>query len=546
MSTQIPQVNESSKFNFITSIWIVPFIALIIAGWLAYQYFADRGPEIRVVFPVNEGLIAGQSVIKFRNVPVGKVTAIHIDEETNGVVVVIRMNTKRSIPYLTEEARFWIVKPEVGIKGISGLDTLISGTYVNVYSKEGGKEVKEEFVGLNQPYRDTMEGEYFHLISASGDDVSVGTPVFYKNIRVGQVEYIYLGLDNKIVDTIIFIDKQYATLVHDDSKFWIKSMFNVDFTKGNLDVNVAPFNFMLQGGIVFSSSEYDTNDTVDENRQFILYKNQTKAESRSIGSSPKTIKKFYLFTDHSTANLRVNAPVRFSGFDIGWVDDIQYSYEKSTHKMLTQIVIGLDTSAFDDNLEDTTSGMDNLYEAVQDGMRAKLDTLDIISSMLYVDLTFEHNEGNGTIIPHGKYAKFPMVEKSSFGVMGSMTRIIDKISKLPLDKLVNSLDKVINEASEPIANANEMLNELKESAKHLNALTSKKSFERMPDEVNKALKELTRTLKSTKKVVEGYGTNGMLNKQLSYTLEILTKTSKEMEVFLRLMNRKPNSLIFGD
>jgi paraquat-inducible protein B len=117
---------------------------------------------------------------------------------------------------------------------------------------------------------------------------------------------------------------------------------------------------------------------------------------------------------------------------------------------------------------------------------------------------------------------------------------------LPLEKLVNSLDKVINETSEPIANANEMLKELKASAKHLNTLTSKKSFERMPDEISVALKELTKTLKSTKKVVKGYGPKSMINKQLSYTLEILTKTSKEMEVFLRLLNRKPNSLIFGD
>jgi paraquat-inducible protein B len=105
---------------------------------------------------------------------------------------------------------------------------------------------------------------------------------------------------------------------------------------------------------------------------------------------------------------------------------------------------------------------------------------------------------------------------------------------------------VINETSEPIANANEMLIELKKSAKDLRKLTSKKTFERMPDEVDKALKELTRTLKTTKKVVAGYGNDSMLNKQLSYTLEILTKTSKEMEVFLRMLNRKPNSLIFGD
>ena len=134
MSQEIPEIEESSKFNFITSIWIVPFIALIIAGWLGYQHFAERGSEIEIIFPQNEGLVAGQSVVKFRNVPVGKVTKIYVKEGIDGVVVVVRMNTKTSKPYLTEHARFWIVKPEVGLSGVSGLDTLISGTYINIYS----------------------------------------------------------------------------------------------------------------------------------------------------------------------------------------------------------------------------------------------------------------------------------------------------------------------------------------------------------------------------------------------------------------------------
>jgi len=255
MSKQIPEITESTKFNFITSIWIVPFIALIIAGWLAYQHFAERGPEIKIIFPQNEGLIAGQSQVKFRNVPVGKVTKIYADEETGGVTVVVRMNTRKSKPYLTEHARFWIVKPEVGLSGVSGLDTLISGTYINVYSKSGGKNFKEKFIGLTQPYRDSGEGAYFHLASLNGENASVGTPVYYKNIKVGQVEYIYLALDNKSVDIIIFIDKQYVPLVHDDSKFWTKNMMNVNFAKGNLDINIAPLNYMLQGGIIFSSSE---------------------------------------------------------------------------------------------------------------------------------------------------------------------------------------------------------------------------------------------------------------------------------------------------
>lgn len=546
MSQQIPEIRQSSKFNFITSIWIVPFIALIIAGWLAYQFFADRGPEIRVVFPVNEGLVAGQSVVKFRNVPVGKVTAIHIEDNAKGVIVVIRMNTKRSIPYLTEKARFWIVKPEVGLGGISGLDTLISGTYINIYSEEGGKEVRDEFVGLSQPYRDTMKGEYFHLVSFDDKNIAVGMPVYYKNIKVGQVEYLYLGLNNKSLETIIYIDKQYAHLVHDDSKFWIKSTFNVDFTKGNIDVNVAPLNFMLQGGIVFSSPGKDSNDPVANDRVFVIYSSKTKAQSKTIGSTPKKIRNFKLFTEEASANLRVSAPVRFFGYDIGWVSKVEHNYNKTLHKMSTEICIALDTSVFEDKNDKNTSGEENLYQAVRKGLRARLDTLDIISGMLYVNLYFDKEDENVTIVTKGKHKILPMSNEGSASMMGSLSKMMDKLSKLPLEKLVNSVDKVINEASEPIANANELLKELKKSAADLNEMTRKKTFKTMPDEVNKTIKELTRTLKSTRKVIDGYGKGSMMNEQLTYTLEILTKTSKEMEVFLRMLNRKPNSLIFGD
>ena len=172
MGQQLPKIEESSKFNFLTSIWIVPIIALIIAGWLAYQNYSQRGPVIKIIFPQNEGLIAGQSVVKFRKVTVGKVIDIGIKEDLKqGVVVTVRMN-KGAKPYLTEKAKFWIVKPEVGLRGIRGLDTLISGTYIDVYSEEGGT-FREEHIGYTQPYHDSSGGKYFHLRSLDGDNISV-------------------------------------------------------------------------------------------------------------------------------------------------------------------------------------------------------------------------------------------------------------------------------------------------------------------------------------------------------------------------------------
>ena len=546
MSKQIPEIEESSKFNFITSIWIVPFIALIIAGWLGYQHFAKRGPEVKIVFPKNEGLVAGQSLVKFRNVPVGKVTKIHVDEETDGVTVVVRMNTRRSKPYLTEHARFWIVKPEVGLSGVSGLDTLISGTYVNIYSKAGGKKFKDKFIGLTQPYRDSIEGEYFHLISANAENVSVGMPIYYKNIKVGQVEYLNLGLDNKSVDVIVFINKQYVPYIHDDSKFWIKNMVNIDFAKGNLDINIAPLNFMLQGGIVFSSSGEDKNSYVAYNHIFPLYKSKTLAESTPIGSVTKTIKKFMLLTDDSIANLRIDSPVRFDGFDIGRVSHMELSYDKNTHKMLGQVLVNIDISVFEDKHETNSSGELNFYKAVEEGLRAKLVALDPITGMLFIDLTFDHQDGNGSIVQGSKYVQLPMTSQSSSGIMTSMTQILDKLNHLPLEKLLASVNKVVDDSAAPIANANEVLIDLKKTIENINALTSKKSFEVLPDELNKAIKSITRTLKSTEKVVKGYERDPIEKRQLMETLNVLTKTSQEMKIFVRMLNRKPNSLIFGD
>ncbi len=545
MSKQLPEITESTKFNFITSIWIVPFIALMIAAWLAYQYYVDRGPEIKIIFPKNEGLIAGQSLVKFKNVPIGKVTKIYIQEDIDGVVVVVRMNSKASKPYMTEHARFWIVKPEVGLSGVSGLDTLISGTYIDVYSKKGGT-FKETHFGLTQPYNDSSRGEYFVLRSATGKNVSVGTPIYYKNIKVGKVQYVYLSLDNKHVDIIAFIDKRYASFVHNDSRFWIKNMMNIDFTKGNLDIDIAPLNYMLAGGIVFSSSGENKNRQVNENIVFPLYKSKTDAERNKIGYSRQKKHMFLLNTEESIANLAIDSLVRFDGFDIGHVDDIKLSYKKAIHKMTGEIIVEIDTSVFKEKNESNTSGLTNFYQAVEEGLRAKIDSLDPITGALFVNLTFEHQDGIGSIDKSGKYTSLPMTTTTSSGIVDSIGQVLNKLNNLPLEKLLASFIKIVEESEKPIKNANLLLKDLKKTVKNLNKLTSKKSFEVLPDELNKAIKEMTKTLKNTTKVVKGYDSKSLLNKQLSQTLEVLTKTSQEMQVFLKMLNRKPNSLIFGD
>jgi len=545
MSTQLPKIEESTKFNFLTSIWIVPMIALFIAAWLGFQYFEGRGPEIRIMFPKNEGLIAGQSVIKLKNVPIGKVTAIYLSEKSDGVIVVVRMNSKKAIPYLNEKAKFWIVKPEVGLSGVSGLDTLLSGTYINVYSEKGGT-YKEDYFGLEQPYHDSTKGTYFHLTSMEGNNVSVGTPIYYKSIAVGKVEHTYLGLDHKSIDVIVFIKKEYAPFVHVDSRFWVKNMVTVDFTKGKLDVDIAPLNYMVSGGILFSSTGVREKKKVPDDHVFTLFKSQTEAESQNIGAAEKKYKKFLLLTKDSLANLSVDALVRFDGFDIGKVLDIKLSYNKKSHSMMGKILLELDTSVFEDRHDKNSTGVENFYEAVSEGLRAKIDALDPITGALFVDLTFNHNDGKGKIKEGKHFPRIPMASNSSNGLMDTVSNILNKINNLKLEKLIATVTTAVENTEEPMSNANAVLADLKTTVKNLNTFTSKKSFEVMPDALTKALKELNRTLNSTRKVVKGYGQDSLVHKQLTETLKVLTHTSLEMQSFLKMLNRKPNSLIFGD
>jgi len=545
MPREIPQIEESTKFNFMTSIWIVPFIALLIAGWLAYQYFSELGPEIRIIFPKNVGLKAGQSHIRYKDVPIGVVTKIELNKEGEGVVVIARMD-KMASPYLNENSKFWIVKPEVGFSGVSGLDTLLSGTYIDMFTEKGTIE-KENFVGLAQKYRNIGDGEYFILNTDKGiSSVKIGTPIYFKNLKVGQVEYLVLGLDNSSIDVIVFIDKQYKSYVQMNSRFWVRSTLDAEIISGTLDFKLAPVTDMIQGAIEFSSPLVQDKITIPDGFVFELYKNKSIIESKKIGHGGESIRTFILHTNDSIAKLKENSLVRYRGYEVGKIKKIKLSYEKKTQSMRGEVLINIDTSVFEDPNDNNHTGEDNFYDAVKTGLRAQIIPTDPITGSLYVNLTFVENDGNKSIEASNGYALIPTVEYSSGNFMASATKILDKINNLPLEKLLLSLNKVVDESAKPVANANAVLLDLKKTVRNLNKMTNKKTFAKMPDDVNRMLKELERTLKTTKRVVKGYDSNTLMMKRLSQTLESVTESSLEMKNFLKMLNRKPNSLIFGD
>jgi len=316
-----------------------------------------------------------------------------------------------------------------------------------------------------------------------------------------------LSLDGTSMDIIVFIDKIYVSYVHTDSKFWVRSILDVGLSNGSLDVTLAPFTDLIQGAIEFSSSGADDNNNVPYAFTFPLYKNSNVIESKKIGFGGKHMKTFMLRTQNSLAKLKLNASVRYDGFDVGEVKEIKLSYDKETHQMRGEVLVKIDTSVFEDRQDLNHTGEENFYQAVEEGLRAKITPTDPITGTLFVDLVFEENATKQMITQEKHYAVLPTIERDGGSVMDEIEKVLAKLNKLPLKKLITSIDKVVNESSKPLANANKVLLDLQKTVKNINDLTGKKSFSALPDEVNKALKELAKTLRTTKKVVKGYDNN---------------------------------------
>lgn len=540
MSEKIPKIEESTKFNLLTSIWIVPVVALIIALWLAWQYYAKLGPQIRITFPKNEGLRAGQSQIKYKDVPIGKVTKIELSEDGKGVIVYARME-KMASEYLNKTTKFWIVKPEVGVTGVSGLETLLSGTYINMYAQKGSQS-KEQFHGLAHPFRKNTEGEYVTLRAPEAYNVIKGTPLYFRDIEVGEVESVAIDKRGESVAFAVFVRQAYLPYIHKDSKFWVMSTLDVDISSGGIDFNLAPFTHLIRSGIAFSSSGIDDHDTVPENFTFYLYKNALSAHENKIGKGGGSLKTYRIVTEDPIAKLTMGAPVRFGGYDVGRVRATEIRYESRRHKVKGEVWLDIDTSAFTDQ----KSGEKNLEAAVKEGLRARITPIDPITGRLFVDLVFVDHNTTGEIEKRGRYMTLPTVPMIQSSVMDGVERIVAKINALPLDEMIASITALSKDSDTAVQSLQSILADLKESAKAIHTMTNKESFVAMPDETQKALNALTQTLRRAQKVLKNYDGNSLLSHQISQTLRSVNESSHEMQQFLRMLNRKPNSLIFGD
>ena len=304
-------------------VWAVPIAAAVIGISLLVRNWRDAGPRITISFQSGEGVQVGKTLVKYRDVTVGRVSAVALSSDHETVLVSADLS-KNAASLVTSDTQFWIVRPRIGVGWASGLDTLLSGAYIGM--KSGASKAHEQkFIGLENPpaLSHGPTGRLIELHAAHAGSIAIGAPVYFRQFQVGRVIDENLLADGSTRESV-FIDAPYDGFVKPVTRFWNASGINVSLGADGLKVQTESLAAVLAGGLAFDDGPLDALPVATGTTgEFTLYKNETEAMAPPDGE-PRYVRMRFA---QALRGLEVGAPVEFVGVNIGSVVAVDLGYE---------------------------------------------------------------------------------------------------------------------------------------------------------------------------------------------------------------------------
>ena len=508
-------------------IWLVPALAALVGLSLVIHNWLQTGPQVVISLQSAEGLDAGKTPVKYKNVVIGRVKKIRLSPDRSHVLVSVALE-KSAEGFATKGTRYWVVRPRIGLGGVSGIDTLFSGAFIGADVGESDEQ-QEHFDGLEAPpaVRHGELGRSFVLHSEDLGSLDVGSPVYYRRIQVGRVASYTLDKDGKGVSLHVFIDGPNDRFISRSSRFWNASGVDLSLGANGLKLNTQSMAAVLAGGVAFQDPPGPHDSTpAPEDTSFKLFGDRTTAMAPPDGEPHYLRMRF----EQSVRGLAVDAPVEFLGINIGKVVSVRLDYDEKTQKfpvLVGAVVYPERLGAAYDKLEamaranghapDLARMMGGL---IAHGLRAQARTGNLLTGQLYVALDFVPHATKVDFDPAAKPLTIPTAPGSFDKLQEQLAEIVDKLDKVPFDSIGKHVDQVLAGLDTTLKQVN-----------------------------GKTLPAFTETLHGVQKTMgtadAALSDDSPLQRNLGATLEQVQRMSRSLRVLSDYLSGHPEALLRG-
>ena len=539
----LPEPEFRSRKRRISIVWLVPLVALAIGGWLVYKAVSEKGPTVTITFKSAAGLEAGKTKIKYKDVELGEVTSIELDDKLSQVIITADL-VKQAENFISQNTRFWVVRARVSAGSVSGIGTLFSGAYIGLDPGKPGNPATH-FKGLEVPPVVTADlpGNHFVIRASSLGSLNVGAPVYFRQIEVGQVVSYQLDEDGQAVTIKVFIHQPHHALVRKNTRFWNASGLDVTIGVDGIRVDTESFVAVMIGGIAFDTPlNVEPGEPAEENDVFDLYKNRESISEKTYARKNKWLLHF----DGGVRGLKTGAPVELQGIQIGQVLDVnlEFDVDKEAFRIPVLIETEPDRVKATEQFPQGVEGQKVMDYLVGKGLRAQLKTGSLITGQLLVAIDMHPEAPPAKINWEGRYPELPTVPTTLEEMTTSLTQLLNKFEKLPIEQIGSDLRDTVAGAKRLINSAEFersiwALNEtLDQAQKFVAALNTG-----IAPELKTAVSNLNTALIQAEKLTRSLDSN--VAPQLDRTLRELQAAARSIKVWAAYLERHPEALIRG-
>lgn len=541
---EIPEPEVKRGWNF-SLVWLIPILTILIGGWLTIKTVSEQGPVATITFKTADGIEAGKTKIKFKNVEIGVVESVQFSKDFTHVLLTAQFHHDTD-SFLRRGTRFWVVKPRLGLRGVSGLHTLVSGAYIEIEPGQGAK--RTHFIGLETPpvVNAGEDGKEVVLISNKLGSIDAGSPIYYQGITAGEVLGYELGNDRKSIYIHAFIRSPLDELIKSNTRFWNVSGMDISMDADGFKMKTESMQSLLFGGIAFETpiTQEPLTDEVDT-LIFTLHENYEAIQDLAFTRKLK----FVLYFDSSVRGLSIGAPVELKGIKVGSVTDIRMEYDSEDLSFRIPVIIELELERIVDRNQDSRYGSryDIVNKLIDKGLRAQLATGSLLTGQLYVQLDMLPNAVATLSGEEHELPELPTIEGGMDAITASLRNFASKLEEVEISKIGKELLETL-EGTNKLVNAPELqaaVKELKGTMRSLKSILDKLDGTNINEAIASAKEALNQAETTMMLLNSALKPDSPIQHSIIQMTSELEETARSIRSLVDLLERNPEAIIFG-